>query len=101
MNFKSTVDELHHWLGLLQLDIMRGEAQRHLLAVKRLCWLLVDKLQAEREKAEREKSTPLLTEGEFTRLSLHLLDLQRQIEPKKPGPKEQVPRGPKLRLVVS
>jgi hypothetical protein len=91
MKFANTLDELHHWLGLLTIDIQLGVPQRHLNATARLCWLLVDKLEKE----------PKLDQETFTRLSLHLLDLQRQIEPKRPGPKSDGERGPKLRLVAT
>ncbi len=95
MKFKSTLDELHHWLGLLTIDVQLGVPQRHLNATARLCWLLVDKL-------EKDVNGPATVSGElFTRLSLQLLDLQRQIEPKRPGPKSDGERGPKLRLVAT
>ena len=94
MKFTNALDELHHWMGLLTIDVQLGVPQRHLNATARLCWLLVDKL-------EKDVDGPATVSGEvFTRLSLQLLDLQRQIEPKKPGPKSDE-RGPKLRLVAT
>ncbi len=94
MKFANTLDELHHWLGLLTIDVQLGVPQRHLNATARLCWLLVDRL-------EKDVDGPATVSGEhFTRLSIQLLDLQRQIEPKRPGPKGQTGEpGPKLRLV--
>jgi hypothetical protein len=96
MKFANTLDELHHWLGLLTIDIQLGVPQRHLNASLRLCWLLVDKLHVE----QLSKQKAILPESVVTRVSIQLLDLQRAIAPKKPGPKEgQEPRGPRLRLV--
>lgn len=88
MTFASPLDELHHWLGQLTVDIRIGVDRRHILSTSRLCWLLVDKLEKD-PKMEREA---------FTLLSLRLLDLQRQISPPKQerGP---VKVGPRLRLV--
>lgn len=94
MKFASTIDELHHWLGLLTVDIQLGAAQRHLNAELRLCWLLVDKLQQEQEEAPFS----VLAQEEFTRISIQLLDFQRALAPKKPGPKGSE-KGPRLRLV--
>jgi hypothetical protein len=96
MKFANTLDELHHWLGLLTIDVQLGVPQRHLNATARLCWLLVDKL-------EKDVNGPATVSGElFTRLSLQLLDLQRQIDPKKPGPKPSADQqGPRLRLVAT
>lgn len=88
MTFPTPLDELHHWLGMLTVDIQLGVPQRHLNATSRLCWLLVDQLEKD----------PHLKREEFNLAALQLLDLQRALQPKKPGPKEDV-RGPKLRLV--
>lgn len=91
IKFQSPVDELHHWLGLLEVDIRLGTAKRHINATARLCWLLVDKLEAEPGDMDQEQ---------FTLLSLRLLDLQRQIEPARPRP-GVVRAGPRLSLVPS
>lgn len=90
MKFACPLDELQHWLGLLEVDLRLGVARRHIESTARLCWLLVDKLEKE----------PKMDQETFTLLSLRLLDLQRQIEPvKKPGPKGPRVAGPRLSLV--
>lgn len=89
MKFRSTLDELHHWIGLLRVDIQLGAAQRHINATARLCWLLVDKLEQD----------PAMRRDEFTLLSLSLLDLQRQIDPVKRVEPKGIVKGPRLSLV--
>lgn len=90
MRFKSPLDELQHWLGLLTIDIGLGVARRHIEATSRLCWLLVDQL---------EKNPGDMNQETFTLLSLQLLDLQRRIDPPRREPKGIVKAGPRLRLV--
>jgi hypothetical protein len=89
MKFACPLDELQHWLGLLEVDLRLGVARRHVEATARLCWLLVDKLEKD----------PKMDQEMFTLLSLRLLDLQRQMSPVKPGPKARPEGGPKLSLV--
>ncbi len=97
MTFATTLDEFRHWYGMLAVDLALGVPQRHLNCTVRLCGILLDRV--EREKLDGEKTgNPLMSQEEFTVLSFQLLDLQRQIAPKKPGPKTDE-RGPKLRLV--
>ena len=88
MKFSTPLDELHHWLGLLTIDIQLGVPQRHLNATSRLCQLLVEQLEKD----------PKLDIEAFNILCIQLLDLQRVIQPKRPGPKGEE-RGPRLRLV--
>ena len=89
MKFACPLDELQHWLGLLEVDLRLGVARRHIESTARLCWLLVDKLEAD----------PKMDQEMFTLLSLRLLDLQRQMEPIKSGPKGPRVAGPRLSLV--
>jgi negative regulator of sigma E activity len=70
-NHASTIDELHHYLGQLRIDIAIGVDRRHLKAGSRLCWLLVDKL-------DRDGAT--LDQVAFKALQIQLLDLQRAID---------------------
>lgn len=88
MKFACPLDELQHWLGLLEVDLRLGVARRHIESTARLCWLLVDKLEAD----------PKMQQEEFTLLSLRLLDLQRQIDPPRAA-KQVAVRGPRLSLV--
>jgi hypothetical protein len=71
------------------VDLRLGTARRHIESTARLCWLLVDKLERE----------PKMDQEMFTLLSLRLLDLQRQMDPVKPGPKGPRVAGPRLSLV--
>jgi hypothetical protein len=80
---KNDLEELHHWLGLLDVEIRLGSAQRHIDAISRLCWLLVERLQ----------KNPKLARADYERLCLRVLALQRL-------QKRETPKGPpKLRLV--
>jgi hypothetical protein len=97
MRFTSTLDEFRHWYGMLAVDLALGVPQRHLNCTVRLCGILLERVEKERLEGEKN-GAPLLSEEEFTVLSFQLLDLQRQMQPKKPGPKTDE-RGPKLRLV--
>lgn len=80
MKFQSALDELQHWLGLLNVDVALGVPQRHLVSTARLCFLLI-------ERIERE---PVVDVATFRRLELQLLDLQRaiakQASPASPNP---------------
>lgn len=80
MKFKNPLDELQHWLGLLNVDVALGVNQRHLNSTARLCFLLI-------ERIEREPQVDVET---FRRLELQLLDLQRaiskQASPVQPNP---------------
>lgn len=90
MKFPTPLDELHHWLGMLTVDIQLGVPQRHLNATARLCTMLVDQLEQD----------PKLNREEFNRVAIQMLDLQRAIAPKSnrsESPKGS--RGPVLRLV--
>ena len=71
MNFMSALDELQHWLGLLTVDVALGVNQRHLHSTARLCFLLIERIERERE--------PKVDVETFRRLELQLLDLQRAI----------------------
>ena len=92
MKFHSTLDELQHWLGLLNVDVSLGVNRRHLLSTARLCWLLVDKLTAD----------PKLDSDTFARLEIQLSDLQRAIDAhaqiSKPSPKAR--RVGSLRVIA-
>lgn len=90
MKFDSPLDELQHWLGVLTIDVRLGVDRRHLLCNARLCWLLVDRLERDPGNMDQEM---------FTRLSLTLLDLQRQIDPPRRAIRRPVIVGPRLRLV--
>lgn len=70
-NHASTIDELHHYLGQLRIDVLIGVDRRHLKAGARLCWLLVDKL---------ETAGATLDQAAFKGLQIQLLDLQRAID---------------------
>ena len=71
MKFRSPLDELHHWLGLLEVDLRLGVAQRHLNSTARLCWVLIEAMVAD---------PPKVMLGEFRALQVRLLDLQRAID---------------------
>lgn len=68
MKFQNALDELQHYLGQLNIDVMLGVDRRHLGATSRLCWLLVDRLD------------PKLDVETYKRLQVQLLDLQRAID---------------------
>lgn len=91
MKFASPLEELHHWLGMLAIDVRLEVPARHLEVTKRVCWLLIEKAEAE---------TVSVDPGVFRQLQIRLLDLDRAIEASKP--KQQAPRPrPRLRLVAS
>lgn len=92
MKFESALDELQHWLGLLEVDIRLGVARRHLEAELRLCGLLAEKLASKPYAGKFSEETLMV-------MSIKLLDLQRQLAPVKPGPKADSVRGPRLRVV--
>ncbi len=71
MKFTNTLDELQHWLGLLEVDIRLGVPQRHLNSTARLCWVLLEGMT--------DDPPPMRVE-EFRLLQLRLLDLQRAID---------------------
>jgi len=71
VKFRCPLDELQHWLGMLEVDVRLGIAQRHLNATARLCWVLIDSM--------REDPPPVKV-GEFNLLQIRLLDLQRAID---------------------
>ncbi len=90
MRLTDTLEELHHWLGLLELDLRLGVDRRHLKATSRLCTLLIERLEQD----------PRLERYEFNCLSLRLLDLQRLVAgnaPVKPNPPAR--RVGKLRVI--
>ena len=87
MKLTNAHDELHHWLGLLELDLRLGVDRRHLLATSRLCTLLIERLE----------KNPKLERYEFNCLSLRLLDLQRLIAGNAPSDKTAKPNPPARR----
>lgn len=90
MKHASATDELHHWLGMLEVDLRLGVDRRHLLATARLCSLLVEKLER-RTKLDRYT---------FNCLSLRLLDLQRSITASAPAqPNPSAHRVGKFRVI--
>jgi len=93
MKFATPLDELQHWLGQLTVDVAMGAARRHLEAEARLCWVLIEQIEAFAGDMDQEV---------YTRLSLQLLDLQRGIDPRPARsvqPKRAAVAGPMLRLV--
>lgn len=94
MTFPTPIDELYYWLGVLEVDVRLGVDARHLQAKKRLCALLVEKLEQD----------PKLNRYAFNCLSLRLLDLQRAIgAPGTTGaalPKKKRARRVKLRVIA-
>jgi hypothetical protein len=86
VTFTTPLDELHHWLGLLEIDLRLGIDQRHLNSTARLCHLLVEQLEED----------PKLNRYAFNCLSLRLLDLQRAISARVKGP---IKARPRLRMV--
>lgn len=90
MKHASPLDELHHWLGMLELDLRLGVDRRHLLATARLCALLIEKLEQD----------PKLERFEFNCLSLRLLDLQRAMAGNPPAqPNPPARRVGKMRVI--
>ncbi len=71
MKFTSALDELQHWLGMLEVDIRLGVSQRHLNSTARLCWVLLEGMTAD---------PPPVRVEEFRLLQIRLLDLQRAID---------------------
>ena len=71
MKFTNALDELQHWLGMLEVDIRLGVPQRHLNSTSRLCWVLIE--------AMTDDPPPVRLE-EFRLLQIRLLDLQRAID---------------------
>ncbi len=91
MKLTSALDELHHWLGLLELDLRLGVDRRHLLATSRLCTLLIERLEQD----------PKLERYEFNCLSLRLLDLQRLVAGNAPAqPNPPARRAGKFRVIT-
>lgn len=79
MKITDPLEELHHWLGLLEVDLRLGIDRRHLKSTARLCTLLMDKLEQE----------PRLNRYAFNCLALRFLDLQRAMgtdAPARPNP---------------
>lgn len=74
MNFTQPLDEFAHYVGQLALDVAIGTDQRHLVSKARLCFLLIEKIEA-----ADPKSKATLNVAEFKALELQLLDLQRAI----------------------
>lgn len=91
MKFASELDELEHWLGLLEVEIHRGAERRYLTVISRLCEILT-------MKVSRDKRAPSTQLGRRMRVSLRWLDLQRTVEATKPKEQPSRPR-PRLRLV--
>lgn len=75
MKFKTPLDELQHWLGMLRVDVALGVDRRHLKATARLCALLIDQLDA-----ADPASLATLDSGQFQRLEVELRGLQCAIE---------------------
>lgn len=92
MTFPTPLDELHHWLGMLTVDIMRGVERRHNNVTARLCQVLLERVQAGVIKGNLEQ------ELQLSLVSFQLLDLQRALRGDPPRQKGSV-RGPVLRLV--
>jgi hypothetical protein len=87
MKFTTPLDELQHWLGMLEVDIRLGVQQRHLNSTARLCWVLLEGM--------RDDPPPVRVE-EFRVLQIRLLDLQRAIDGNVKKPHKARPR---LRVV--
>ncbi len=87
MKFTSPLDELQHWLGMLEVDIRLGVLQRHLNSTARLCWVLLEGMT--------EDPPPVRLE-EFRLLQIRLLDLQRAIDGNVKKPHQAIAR---LRVV--
>jgi hypothetical protein len=70
----SPLEELHHWLGVLRLDLDREVESRHLLSTSRLCMLLIERIHA----ADPERPETLVSE-QLERLEAELTELQHAI----------------------
>lgn len=85
MNFTNPLDEFSHYVRQLALDVALGVDRRHLLSTSRLCFLLIERIDAADPKSLRT-----LNVAEFKALEIQLLDLQRaiskQAEPVNPNP---------------
>lgn len=74
MNHRTPLDELHHYLGQLRIDVMLGVDRRHLVATARLCHLIIERIDA-----ANPESRATLNQTEYKTLQIQLLDLQREI----------------------
>lgn len=71
MRFTNCLDELEHWLQLLQLELLRGTERRHVVALSRLCEVFAHKVSVNRTHPDLERRM---------KLSLRWLDMKRQVD---------------------
>lgn len=71
MKFDNCLDELEHWLQLLQLELLRGTERRHVVALSRLCEVFAHKVAVNKRLPDLERRM---------KLSLRWLDLKRQVD---------------------
>lgn len=87
MKHATPLDELEHWMQLLQLELYRHAERRYLLAIARLCEVFADKVS-------RDKYAPPAQLSRRMKLSVAWLDLKRQVDGNAP-----VKRPPRLRVI--